>query len=631
MCGICGGILFDPGGSMDERLIRSMTGQLVHRGPDAEGVYCKGPAGLGHRRLSIIDLSPQAGQPMPNEDGTIHIIVNGEIYNYRQIRNGLEEKGHIFRSGSDSEVVLHLYEDMGVDFIKRLFGMFGFALWDEKNNRLILARDRTGKKPLFYTINKNGLYFASEMKALLMCPDIDREINLEAIHHYLTFEYIPHPMTIYKGIRKLPPAHYLVWESGEIRMERYWDLDYTQKRKKGSFNELKEEFLELFEDAVRIRMMSDVPLGAFLSGGIDSSAAVAMMSRFSGMPVKTFSIGFEDQSYNELPFARQVSRLFNTDHHEFIVKPDAAGILPKLIWHYDEPYADSSAIPTYYLAQMTRKEVTVALNGDGGDESFAGYDRYLADRLAGIYARLPGYAGPAFIKWLANTLPCDYRHRGFIRRLKRFVNAMGEPAERRYCRWICFFDNQAKKQLYSQDFASKVRDSDSYKYIEGWYARAAADGFLDKTLYVDVHTYLPDDLLVKVDIATMAHSLEARSPFLDHRVMEFAASLPESLKLKGWRKKYFLKRAFKGILPEEILKRPKTGFGVPLDAWFRNDLRDMAYDVLLSRKAIERGYFRTVEVRNLLDTHCEKTADHSYRIWALLVLEMWHLQFANTR
>ncbi|MGA1794322.1 MAG: asparagine synthase (glutamine-hydrolyzing) [bacterium] len=629
MCGICGGILFDAQRVMDRGLIRRMATQLVHRGPDAEGIYCSGPAGLGHRRLSIIDLSPLGRQPMPNEDSSIHLVVNGEIYNYLPLRADLEKRGHTFRSRSDSEVILHLYEELGEECISSLWGMFSLALWDERRKRLLLARDRIGKKPLFYAITRDGLFFGSELKALRACPGVNLEIDTRALHHYLTFQYIPHPMTIYKGIMKLPPAHYLVWENGAIHTARYWDLDYRTKHAASSMEDLEAQFIDRFEDAVRIRLMSDVPLGAFLSGGIDSSATVAMMSRLTNAPVKTFSIGFEDHAYNELSYARKVARLFNTEHHEFIVRPNAAQILPSLIWHYDEPFADSSAIPSFYLAKMTRQGVTVALNGDGGDESFAGYERYLADRLAGVYTKVPSWMGPAAVSRIVNALPCDYRYKGFTRRLKRFVNALGERAERRYCRWICSFDNTAKAQLYTDEFASQVKNLDSYAYIEEWYARAQGDAFLDRTLYVDVHTYLPDDLMVKVDIATMAHALEARSPFLDHRLMEFAASLPHSLKLRGWHTKYFLKRAFRKILPQEILSRPKMGFGVPIDAWFRNELREMAYDTLLSRRAIERGYFRQEEVRGLLDAHCRRQADHAYRIWALLILELWHLRFAD--
>ncbi|MGA1864193.1 MAG: asparagine synthase (glutamine-hydrolyzing) [bacterium] len=629
MCGICGGVLSDSKRTMHESLLKDMMDQLIHRGPDSEGTYCDGPVGLGHRRLSIIDLSPLGRQPMSNEDGSLYLVVNGEIYNHKTLRKELEAKGHNFRSKSDSEVVLHLYEEMREDLLSHLFGMFSLALWDGRNKRLFLARDRVGKKPLFYSITNTGIFFGSEIKALLKCPDVRREINLEALHHYLTFEYVPHPLTIYKGIKKLPPAHYLIWENGNLQIKRYWDLHYNNKHSNASFQSLKSEFLDRFEDAVRIRMMSDVPLGAFLSGGIDSSATVAMMSRLSNTPVKTFSIGFDDHAYNELSFARRVAQIFKTEHHEFIVKPNATEILPKLIWHYDEPYADSSAIPTYYLAKMTRSEVTVALNGDGGDESFAGYERYLADYLAGIYTRLPGWTGPYFIKKLINSLPCDYRYKGYIRRLKRFVNALDDKPERRYCRWICFFDNNAKGKIYTHDFASKLKDSDSYSYIEEWYEKAKADTFLDRTLYVDVHTYLPDDLMVKVDIATMAHSLEARSPFLDHRLMEFAASLPHNFKLRGWQTKYFLKKAFEGLLPKEILNRPKMGFGVPLDIWFRTDLKDMAYDILLSRRSIDRGYFRQEEIQNLLDAHSQKKADNSYRIWALLILELWHLNFID--
>lgn len=629
MCGICGGILFDRSRRMDLTLIERMTSTLVHRGPDDKGIYCKGATGLGHRRLSIIDLSPLARQPLSNEDDTIHILVNGEIYNYRPLRESLVEKGHIFGSRSDSEVALHLYEEQGEGFVKDLFGMFSICIWDERAKRLLLVRDRSGQKPLFYSITEEGLFFGSEIKAILANPKISKEIDIEGLHDYLTFQYVPHPKTIYKAIKKLPAAHYLLWENGRVSIKKYWDIDYTQKRQDCPVEKLIEEFLALFEDAVRIRLMSDVPLGAFLSGGIDSSAIVAMMSRLSDRPVKTFSIGFEDDSYNELPYAKRIAELYNTDHYEYIVKPDATEILPKIIWHYDEPFADSSAVPTFYLAKMTRQKVTVALNGDGGDESFAGYHRYVADRLAAVYTRVPAWLGPGILEWTARILPCDYRHKGFVRRLKRFADAMGERPERRYCRWICFFDNHTKAALYTNDLAEQLKASDSYQYIEGWYERALATGFLDKTLYVDVHTYLPDDLLVKVDIATMAHALEARSPFLDHRVMEFAASLPEDLKLRGINKKYFLKQAFRGIIPKRLLNRPKMGFGVPIDIWFRGALREMAYDTLLSKKAIWRGYFRPEGVKQLLDTHCQKKGDHSYRIWALLILELWHREFID--
>jgi len=373
---------------MNPAIIRDMMTQLVHRGPDAEGIYCHGPVGLGHRRLSIIDLSPLGKQPMTNEDQSVYLVINGEIYNHQTLRTHLEKKGHHFQSKSDSEVVLHLYEEMGTDLLSRIYGMFGLAIWDERRQRLFIARDRIGQKPLFYSVTPKGIFFGSEIKGLLKCPDINLDIDLEALHHYLTFKYIPHPNSIYQGVRKLPPAHFLLFESGKSRIEKYWDLDYKNKRK-GSLKELKAEFLHYFEDAVKIRMMSDVPLGAFLSGGIDSSATVAMMSKLSKQPVKTFSIGFDDHAYNEVVYARKIARLFHTDHHEFIVRPNATEVLPKLIWHYDEPYADPSAIPTYYLSQMTRQAVTVALNGDGGDESFAGYDRYLADRLAGLYILLP--------------------------------------------------------------------------------------------------------------------------------------------------------------------------------------------------------------------------------------------------
>lgn len=629
MCGICGKFNFNRNESVDQRLIQRMCRILSHRGPDDEGVYVKKNCGLGHRRLSIIDLSPAGHQPMSNEDGTLWIIFNGEIYNFQELRKFLETKGHRFKSLTDTETILHLYEEEGTDCLRSLRGMYAFAIYDEKKESLFLARDRVGKKPLVYALSAKSLTFASEIKALLLDPEIKREIDYTTLHHYLTYEYCPSPHTIFKGIKKLPPAHFLLIERGEVIIERYWNLSYSEKLILPDENAYGEKFKEIFEEAVKLRMISDVPLGAFLSGGIDSGATVAWMSKLSPKPVKTFSIGFEEKEYNELPYARMIAQKFKTDHHEFLVKPDALEILPKLVYYYNEPFADSSAIPTYYVSKLTREYVTVALSGDGGDESFAGYERYIADRLAGYYQIVPSFFREKIIRRLVDLLPHPENRRSFFRKLKRFVRGISETPERRYVRWICFFDNEMKDELYSPEFKKMVSEIDSVELIVQWYAKADGKEFIDRTLFVDVMSYLPEDLLVKVDIASMANSLETRSPFLDHKLMEFAASLPSYLKLNKLVTKYLLKQSLKGILPDEVLTRPKMGFGVPLDRWFRKELKEMAFDTLLSPSALQRGYFQKRSIERLLDEHLSLRADHSYRIWALLFLELWHQMFID--
>ena len=629
MCGICGKLNFDPDKPVEESLIRRMCAVIAHRGPDDEGVYIDKNVGLGNRRLAIIDLSPAGHQPMSNEDGTIWITLNGEIYNFPELRERLEKQGHSFFSNSDTETIVHLYEEHGTDCVKHLRGMFAFAIWDSRNQRLFLARDRVGQKPLVYTIVNNSLIFGSEIKCILQDPSVRREVDLEAIHHYLTYQYVPNPRTAFSDIKKLPPGHILVCEKGRIRVERYWDLSYVPKVRM-SEEEYCERILELLREATKMRLMSDVPLGAFLSGGVDSSSVVAMMSQLSSEPVKTYSIGFEEQSFNELKYAQIVAERFGTDHHEFIVKPNAIEVLPKLIWHYNEPYADSSAIPTYYVAKVTRQHVTVALNGDGGDESFGGYERYIANKLANYYQRMPAFIREGVIARLVKKLPESTERRDIVRRIKRFTAAIPYTRERRYAQWMCHFDNDTKHQLYSPEFRERMTKIDSIDLLVNIYSKTKAVDFADKTFYADVMTYLPDDLLVKVDIASMAHSLEARSPYLDHRLMEFAASIPPNLKLKGMTTKHILKKALANILPPEILHRAKMGFGVPIGRWFRHELKDLAHDILLDPRSVQRGYFDMGFVKKMLDEHVSGKVDHGYRIWALLNLELWHRMFIDS-
>ncbi|MDY6861424.1 MAG: asparagine synthase (glutamine-hydrolyzing) [Thermodesulfobacteriota bacterium] len=630
MCGICGKINFNPDSYVEPDLINKMTSSLYHRGPDDYGTFFDKNIGLGHRRLKVIDLSTAGNQPMCNEDRTIWIIFNGEIYNFQELRTSLIRKGHLFKSKTDTEVIIHLYEDEGVSCLNYFRGMFALAIWDVPLRRLFLARDRLGKKPLVYLYNKDSFAFASEIKSLLCDPEVKKDVDYRALHNYLTYQYIPSPSTIFKDIKKLPPAHYILLKDGKMELKRYWQVNFQDKLIYKKEEEYKEHLLQIFEEAVRLRMLSDVPLGAFLSGGIDSSATVAMMSKLGGNPVKTFSIGFSESEYNELEYARIVAGLYKTDHEEFVVKPDAISILPKLIWHYNEPYADSSAIPSYYVSKLTRDKVTVALNGDGGDESFAGYERYIADRLANIYQYVPSIFREGIIKKLAYLIfPFNPQYKSFSRRLRRFLESIPEEKKRRYVHWLCFFNNSEKNELYQDEFKRKIGIYDSVDLTLKLFQECRASSFLDKTLFVDLNSYLPDDLLVKIDIASMAHSLETRSPFLDHKLVEFAASLPPSLKLKGLNGKYLLKKAFSGILPEKILKRKKMGFGVPLDYWFRCELKEFIHDILLGKRFIERGYFKKEGIEKLIREHLVRDADHSYKIWALVVLELWHQMFID--
>lgn len=627
MCGIAGKLYFDPARKAEPELLRRMNEVLAYRGPDDAGVFLSGPLGLTHRRLSIIDLSQAGHQPMSNVRGDLWITYNGEIYNFLELRTELERQGVTFRSRTDTEVILALYERDGVDCLKHLRGMFAFALWDSRNRRLFLARDRLGKKPLFYYQDAEQFLFASEPKAILQDRGVPGEANYPAIHHYLTYGYVPHPASAFRGFSKLPPAHYAVVQDGKVHVERYWRLSYGPKLAVGE-EEACERIVDCLQEAVRLRMISDVPLGAFLSGGIDSSAVVALMSRQSSARVKTFSIGFEEQEYNELPYARLVAERYGTDHHEFIVKPDAVSVLPELIWHYNEPYADSSAIPTYYLAKMTRQHVTVALNGDAGDENFGGYERYAGMQLASRLERLPVRLRRR-VEDFARRLPDVGPPKGLYRRGRRFLGAVGQDTTTRYLRWVSFFPNDAKAALYTPEFAEAMKAFNSAAILQPYYRDVPQAGLVDAALAADVNTYLPDDLLVKVDIATMAHSLEARSPFVDHKVMEFAASLPSALKVRGRVTKYILKRAMRPFLPPEVINRPKMGFGVPIDRWFREEIYELASDTLLGSKARGRGLFRPDYVQRLLHEHKAGIGTWHFQLWNLLMLEMWFQRFID--
>lgn len=626
MCGIVG-IVRNDHSDVDQALVQRMCAAIRHRGPDDDGFYFMGPVGFGMRRLSIIDVKGGA-QPIHNQDRTAWIVFNGEIYNYRQLRAQLEKLGHAFYTNSDTEAIVHAYDQYGADCPKHLRGMFAFAIWDERTQELFLARDRVGKKPILYAQVNGQFVFGSEFSALLQHPDISKDIDVEALNQYLSFMCVPAPLTAYRAIRKLEPGHSLRYRKGEIKIERYWQPDFSQKLDI-SEQEAGERAIEILRDAVKVRLMSEVPLGAFLSGGIDSSAVVALMSQESSAPVKTFSIGFEEQDFSELHHARRVAEHVGANHHEFIVRPDALEVLPILVEHYGEPYADSSAVPTYYVARETRKHVTVALNGDGGDESFAGYERYAAMRLAEQYHRIPAVLRDNVMRQAIELMPSSETKRSRVRDVKRFVEAASLPKAERYLRWVSVFDSQAKQDLYTENFKRETRADSAAGIIDPWFARANGSGIVDAALLTDIMTYLPNDLLVKVDIATMANSLEARSPFLDHHVIEFAASLPEKYKLRGLTTKYLLKRVLKKLLPAENLGRRKMGFGVPIGHWFRGKLQPFLRETILSESALKRALFKPEAVKRLVELHTRSERDFSHQLWTLLMLELWFQRFID--
>ena len=602
-----------------------MIAALAHRGPDGEGFLVDGPIGLGHRRLAIIDLTEAASQPMLSEDGRYAIVFNGEIYNYLEIRRHLETRGIRFRTSSDTEVLLESYRVDGAACLQRLRGMFAFAIWDAADRVLFVARDRVGKKPLFYRLDSDGLAFASETAALLAEGGFEPRADNDALALYLAYGYVPDPASAFEGIHKLPPAHYAIFRDGRLEVSRYWRLRYGPKSTLGE-NESVERLLELLRESVRLRMISDVPVGAFLSGGVDSSTVVALMAEVSSGPVRTFSIGFDQEEFDELRYARLMAERYGTRHEEFVVRADAASVIPKLVKHYGEPFADSSAIPMYYLAELTKQHVTVALSGDAGDENFAGYTRYVPARRAEFYGRTPQRLRRV-LAGVGRSLPLPELASSLPARAQRWVEVMqGGPGER-YAEGMMCLDSAFRRRLCTPEFLASA--SDPSTHLLGAYATTDADDFVDATMHVDVETYLPGDILVKVDIATMAHGLEARCPLLDHPLMEFAASLPPQLKLRGEEKKYLLRRAARQLVPDVLLDRPKKGFSVPLSRWFRGPLRSMIHDVLLSRRAVERGIFARDRVEALLRDHCDERYEWHVPIWTMLMLELWFRAFID--
>ena len=628
MCGIAGAVAFG-GRRVEETTLVAMCDAIRHRGPDDRGVrtFARGAAsvGLGSQRLSIIDVAG-GHQPIPNEDESVWVVMNGEIYNFQALRRGLEARGHRFRTASDTEVAVHLYEERGESCIADLDGMFAIAIWDARRERLVLGRDRFGKKPLLYADDAHRLRFASEFQGLLASGDVAMDLDLDALDAYLTFMAVPAPLTIYRGVRKLPPASLLVRDASGTRIESYWRLSYLPKREI-SEADAAAQVRTLLTEAVRKRLISEVPLGAFLSGGIDSSAVVAVMAGLDAGPVKTFSIGFEDADYNELPYARRVAERYRTDHHEFVVAPKAIEVLPTLVRHYGEPYADSSAIPSFYLARLTRQHVTVALNGDGGDEAFAGYGWHYASRLAERWRHVPAPVRALSEAALRGVLPSASERRAMSARVARFLRAAGAGRAERYQAWLGVFTGDLKAGLVRaaarRDYAARA--------VEALFTPLAPLDAVDAFLAADTAWYLPTDLLVKMDIATMANSLEARSPFLDRDLVEFVARLPSRFKLRGRRSKWILRRAVANLLPPGIASRAKRGFAVPVGRWLRGELREFVADHLLDRRAAERGLFEPAVVRRLFDEHQTGRADHAHPLWVLLMFELWHREFVDAR
>jgi asparagine synthase (glutamine-hydrolysing) len=622
MCGIAGIVDSNSGSPIDRELIHRMCERIVHRGPDDEGIFVKSGTGLGMRRLSIIDVAG-GQQPVFNEDSSAWIVFNGEIYNFPDLRPELEAKGHSFRTHSDTEVILHLYEEMGSDCVQKLRGMFAFAIYDERNRKLLIARDRLGKKPLHYALHNGRLLFASEIKSILeIAPEL-AEVNVRALWQYMNLGYIADPATAFKHIHKLPPGHLLEFERGEIKIRQYWDVPQYSTFDPGTEEECLEQLEQRLEEAVRIRLISEVPLGAMLSGGTDSSIVVALMARLTSGPVKTFTIGFEQADFNEAEYARMVADRFGTDHHELILRPNVIETLETLTHSLEEPFGDSSMLPTYYISCLARQHVTVALSGDGGDELFAGYDRYrilLKDRAHS----LPDWAGKAYRSAIHPLLP--YQTPG-----RNLAFSVSLPWDERYIEGVTIRAFIREMKLLTPEFRSSAFDEgDPMRVLNSYLAKSPASDVLSRILYLDTKTYLPGDILTKVDRMSMLTSLEARVPILDQEFVEWVSALKPEWKMRGNQQKYIFRKLAERVgVPSEVLHRKKQGFALPLVHWMRNELKPMILDVLLDRQTLSRGYFSQKGLQRLLDEHFQKRRDHSARIWRFLIFELWHRNFLD--
>ena len=619
MCGIAG--IYSPvPDEISTPSLRAMCHEIIHRGPDAEGYYRDDNIGLGMRRLKIIDLKG-GHQPIHNEDCTIWTVFNGEIYNYKELRKELQQRGHSFYTESDTETIVHLYEEYGLDFVHKLNGMFGIALWDKCRKKLVLVRDRMGIKPLSYCLHEGRVVFGSEIKSILVQKSVPEEISHTSLDYYLTYGYVPAPHSIFRHVKKLLPGQMLVFEDGKAELKKYWDFSvHTESGRSEKYYQ--EKLLDLMSQAVERRLVSDVPLGAFLSGGIDSSTVVGLMSRLRKQPVKTFSIGFDEDKYNELSDARKIAKFFKTDHTEFVVKPDALALLPKLVRAFDEPFADSSAIPTYYVSKLAREHVTVALSGDGADELFGGYPRYIDDRKDAFCSRIPltlrkNIFAPAGLK-----MPLGPHY-------KKYLHYISKTDEQRYLQRVGLFPMELKNSIYSKSMFEELKQFDAWGYAYELMQATPADTASGRIFNFDAKTYLPFDILTKVDITSMMNSLEVRVPFLDHELVEFALSIPADLKIKNGQRKYILKKAISNLLPDDVLQKRKQGFALPLDMWFRNQLKDFTHDTLTSQEFRNQGFFSTTRITEILESHQKGPWDYSPLLWGLLFFQEWYNGFKN--
>ncbi len=627
MCGICGIATPSSSEPVSAALLQAMCRTLVHRGPDDEGILADTKAGLGARRLSIIDLAG-GHQPLSNEDGTIWVAHNGEVYNFPELREELISRGHGFSTRTDTETIVHAYEQWGEGFVQRLRGMFAFALWDKTEQRLLLVRDRLGVKPLYYSLlDDRTLVFGSELKAVLIHPRVRREVEPEALNFFLTLEYIPAPLSIFRGIHKLPAGHWLAYKDGRVEVKKYWDVEAAAEAEGGpkekSLREITDRLYDLLKESVRLRLVSDVPLGAFLSGGIDSSTIVGLMRELGASPLKTFSIGFEETSYNELPHARRTAQRFSTEHEEFIIEPKALDLTEKLIRHLDEPFGDFSIFPTFLVSQMSRPHVKVILSGDGGDEVFGGYEHYQAQKVASYGpVRLAGRLTSPLI----NRLPPTAKKKGAWNKLQRFLQGFEHGTENRHLRWMMFLSQRGKSRLYSSVFREQIggiKEVSGLSPFREVFEKLPYFDAVTGELYLDLKTYLADDIMVKVDRMSMATSLEAREPLLDHKLVEFVFGLDGRLKLHGLTTKWIFKKTMERLLPRENIYRPKEGFSIPIKHWLRRELRELMLDHLSERRIREAGFFNPEAVQKMIAAHLDGRKNYSHQLWALLVFEIW--------
>ena len=633
MCGICGLINLDFSTPIDVNLLNLMNNTLVHRGPDDEGIFNRKHVGLAMRRLSIIDVA-RGKQPISNEDKTVWIVFNGEIYNFPELRKMLLAKGHEFSTNSDTECIVHLYEEIGIDFVNHLRGVFALAIWDDKKKRLILVRDRLGVKPLFYGENKGKLFFASEMKAILVDKTFPRDLDYDSLASYFTLAYIPAPLSIFKRIKKLLPGHLLIIDKNAVKVKKYWDLVFKPDRKKPE-KAFIEEFMAILEEAVKIRLMSEVPIGAFLSGGVDSSAVVALMSKVGSSAVKTFCIGFGGDIggyLDERKYARLIAERFGTDHREYEVLPKPEGLVETIIEAFDEPFADDSTIPSYFVCKAAKENVTVALSGLGGDEVFAGYERYLGFGLSRLYGKLPLFVKENLVRKFIETLPERADGHYTVNHMKRFVRSASLQKDLRYFSYISMLNGTLRERLFAEP--EKLRDSFEtcqdliLSYFNSSNAANDSDGtnsldILNRVFYCDTKTYLPEDILTLTDRISMLHSLEVRVPFIDHKLVEFCATIPPEMKLKWFRKKYLLKKAVADLLPRDVIHHRKQGFASPMARWLQTDLKPYVLETLSKNKLKKHGFFNLGTVDFILRDHFNRREIHDKLIWSMVIFQKW--------